>query len=88
MTKFRKMKNEISVGRRLFRTVKDFLGNGPRSLEVDDQVWVLAGAKVPFLLRPLDDGRYQVVGQAYVHGIMHGEALRFTNFKIVDITLS
>ena len=87
MLKFRKQMDETSLVRRLFRTGKDFLGNGPRSLEVDDQVWVLAGAKVPFVLRPLENGRYQVVGQAYVHGIMHGEALRFNDFKMVDINL-
>jgi hypothetical protein len=40
---------------------------------------VLAGGKVPYLLRTVGDeqeNRFQFVGQAYVHGIMHGEAVK------------
>lgn len=55
------------------------LGNGPVSLEIGDQLWIIAGADIPLLLRPLSNGKYQLVGQAYVHGIMHGEALQGQN---------
>lgn len=40
-----------------------------------DEVWLLQCAKVPFVLRPREDGRYYLVGEAYVHGLMHGEAV-------------
>ncbi|KIX92053.1 uncharacterized protein Z520_12207 [Fonsecaea multimorphosa CBS 102226] len=73
--------------RRLFRT-KDMLllGTGPQSLRVGDEVWILAGGKVPYILRPIKsgtDGEYvgekthRLVGEAYVHGVMHGDPHRF-----------
>jgi hypothetical protein len=49
---------------------------GSVSVEPGDQVWVLKGGDVPLILRPVKDGRYRLIGEAYVHGIMRGEALR------------
>lgn len=60
--------------RRLFKTENKYLGTGARSTQVGDELWVLAGAPVPFVLRHLPSGVHQVVGEAYVHSIMHGEA--------------
>jgi hypothetical protein len=61
--------------RRLFRTRINFLGIAAQSLKERDVVWVLAGAAVPVVLRPKDEeGRWEFVGEAYVHGIMYGEA--------------
>ena len=34
---------------------------------------IIYGAVVPFVFRDLGNGRYQFVGEAYVHGIMDGE---------------
>jgi hypothetical protein len=31
------------------------------------------GGSVPYILRPIDD-YYQLIGDAYVHGVMDGEA--------------
>lgn len=39
-----------------------------------DEVWVLHGTYAPCFVRPTSHGRYQYLGTAYVHGIMHGEA--------------
>ncbi|KAF2259968.1 hypothetical protein CC78DRAFT_523987 [Lojkania enalia] len=79
-------------GRRLFQTEKGFLGLGPASLKFGDEVWVVYGSKVPILLRSSDvhpEGRYYtMVGAAYVHGIMHGEAAKgFTDKDLVDVIL-
>lgn len=62
-------------GRRPFRTSKGFLGIGPESLLEDDSVWIFPGAHVPFVLRNAGQGCWVVVGEAYVHGIMDGDAL-------------
>ncbi|KAF2872859.1 heterokaryon incompatibility protein-domain-containing protein [Massariosphaeria phaeospora] len=71
---------EVKAGRRLFRTETGLLGMGPKSTAAGDEVWVIPGAKVPFVLRPFDGGRapkrYSLVGEAYVHGYMNGEVLR------------
>lgn len=56
--------------RRVFRTDNDYFGNGPLGIREGDEEWVLAGGRVPFVLRPLSCGRYSLVGDAYVHGAM------------------
>ena len=60
-------------GRRLFTTFQKWLGLGPESIEQGDEVWLLKNAGVPFILRPHGESQYMLVGEAYVHGIMHGE---------------
>lgn len=67
---------EVKKCRRMFHTEKKYFGIGPQSIEVGDEVWLLRGANVPFVLRRLEVGNYQVIGEVYVHGVMHGEALK------------
>jgi hypothetical protein len=61
--------------RRLFTMSTQRLGKGPTSIQKGDEVWILRGAKVPYILRPVRDGKYELVGEAYVHGIMQGETV-------------
>ncbi|KAF1831038.1 hypothetical protein BDW02DRAFT_572447 [Decorospora gaudefroyi] len=62
--------------RRLFKTRRGFMGTGPRSLRVGDEVWVLHRGGLPFVLRHQANGRYRLVGESFVYGVMHGESLR------------
>ena len=75
------------TGRRLFRTTRaSHLGVAARSLQPGDSLWVLAGADVPMVLRPPADSdaahgdggrpKWRLVGEAYVWGLMNGEAVR------------
>jgi hypothetical protein len=55
------------------------LGPWPSLLQAGDLVCVLAGGAIPFVLRQdlrssPSKRRFKLVGEAYVHGIMHGEA--------------
>ncbi|KAH7255231.1 heterokaryon incompatibility protein-domain-containing protein [Fusarium redolens] len=59
---------------RLFDTNSNYFGVGPVDMKIGDRLCVLFGAEVPFLLRPKEDG-YLVVGECYVHDLMHGEVL-------------
>ena len=61
----------------LFRTMNGFFRLGSKSLRVGDAVVLATGSDVPLLLRPVAQSpvTFQFVGQAYVQGIMHGEAL-------------
>lgn len=64
--------------RKMFVTQGGFLGFGPRHLDVGDQVWILQGGLVPFLLRPyfrdtLSNNRYRLIAPSYVDEIMDGE---------------
>lgn len=63
----------------LFRTQGGYLGIGPKILDKSkgDFVCVLLGCRVPVVLRPCANTRgYYLVGDAYVQGLMDGEAVR------------
>ena len=65
-----------SYGRRQFVTENGYMGIGPAAMRGRDIVCVLFGGCVPYILRATDtDGRYRLVGESYVHGIMQGEAI-------------
>lgn len=66
----------LSPGRRLFRTSNGTLGLGPMFCQKGDQIWILRGSHVPLLLRPVSyTGKFQLVGDCYLHGFMRGEML-------------
>ena len=60
--------------RRLFITESGHMGLTHRSNQVGDKVYVLLGGDMPFVLRPKNN-HFLFRGEAYVHGIMDGEAL-------------
>jgi hypothetical protein len=62
--------------RRVFKTRGGYLGTGPRSLRQGDEVWILHRAGMPFVLRPQSNGNYRLIGEAFVYGVMHSEALQ------------
>jgi hypothetical protein len=41
-----------------------------------DAVAILYGGKWPFILRPLEDGYYGMIGICYIEGLMFGQALQ------------
>ncbi|KAI1756078.1 HET-domain-containing protein [Xylaria castorea] len=61
--------------RRLFRTTTGYFGIASQSVMPGDRVWILSGARVPFVLNAVDadEGRWRLVSEAYVHGLMHGD---------------
>jgi len=68
------MPNASILKRKMFRTGGNTLGTGHWSIVQGDEIWFLHGAAAPVILRPLASGNYQFVGEAYVHGVMYGEA--------------
>lgn len=59
-------------------TKKGYVGLVPGKAEKGDVVAIVNGGKVPFLIRESDaePGHYRLVGECYIHGIMHGEGLQ------------
>ncbi|KAF2146190.1 uncharacterized protein K452DRAFT_107214 [Aplosporella prunicola CBS 121167] len=82
---------------RFFVTKRGFIGQGPVDVEIGDHVYVLFGSRVPFVLRPVDarsgapgtqhSRSFQYIGDAYVHGIMDGEALYDVEAPIEIVSL-
>lgn len=63
--------------RRVFITKCGRLGIGPCSLRKGDQVWLIPPERTPHILRLSGregDYRFRLIGDAYVDGIMYGEA--------------
>jgi hypothetical protein len=66
-----------------FITKSGNLGIGPPDIQPGDQVWIFHGGHVPFVMRKapecgISHGHVKLllVGDAYVHGVMDGEAVR------------
>ncbi|KAI0469144.1 HET-domain-containing protein [Xylaria cf. heliscus] len=62
------------AGRRFAITDHGYVGLVPDMTRDGDKVCVLKGVNVPFVLREVGEQQYILVGDAYVHGIMQGEA--------------
>jgi hypothetical protein len=66
---------ECNPGRLVFRTNNGWLGNGPQSAKLGDEVWILPRCKMPVVLRRKASGHFEFIGACYVHGFMQGEAI-------------
>lgn len=66
---------KIATGcRAIFVTEKGYVGLG--APEVGDEIWVPLGSKLPLVFRPdSDSSNHLLIGDCFVHGIMHGEAM-------------
>lgn len=81
----------IINGKVLFKTDRDFIGLTEQGCVVGDIVCIFLGGPVPFVIRTQPGGTYHLHGEAYVHGVMDGEALQqlarthetFEDMKIV-----
>jgi hypothetical protein len=71
---------------RLFSTDNGLLGLGQPSIQTGDSLWIIPGVSVPMVLQGAEiENRFNVVGPAYIHGIMNGEALesRWSERKLI-----
>jgi hypothetical protein len=80
--------------RLLFITENDLLGLTAYGTELVDAVAVLMGCNVPLVLRSIEHeareggvGPFLLVGEAYVHGIMDGEATESAKFVAEELRI-
>lgn len=76
-----------SRGTSLCRTANGYLGWIPLQAHSGDYICIFAGAPCPFVVRERPEGDYTLVGSAYIHGMMDGEALDFEGFKWDEIRI-
>ncbi|KAI1262699.1 HET-domain-containing protein [Xylariaceae sp. FL1019] len=74
-----------SLKRLPFVTSKGRLGLSYDNIKAGDVVAILKGCEVPFVLRPQQSKEYSLVSEAYVDGIMDGEALAGARFVWLHI---
>ena len=60
-------------GRRLARTQRGHLALVVAGAREGDSVGIFQGGKTPLIIRATGTGTWQILGDAYVHGIMKGE---------------
>lgn len=60
-------------GKRPFLSHIGYVGMGPSYMRPGDVIVVLSGASVPFIARPIGEGRFRFLGECYCDGIMDGE---------------
>ncbi|KAF3009459.1 hypothetical protein E8E13_002094 [Curvularia kusanoi] len=99
VSRFHFMFAVVTVGRNFTITEKGYIGWVPENAKQGDVVMLFSGGNVPYILRPVDQTTlasspadsndcshlYKFCGDAYIHGIMHGEA--YDETKLQDISL-
>lgn len=70
-------------------TKMGYAGLMPGDVRTGDEVCVFTGGGVPFVLRRTGVGEtYTLVGAAYVHGLMYGEAMSLKHIQEKDFKLA
>jgi hypothetical protein len=78
------------AGRRLMTTQSGYLGLVPEAAKPGDVVAILYGCNFPVILRPRGE-TYAMIGEAYVDGIMDGEAMEAQErgeYTLEDLVIS
>jgi hypothetical protein len=57
------------------------MGIVPGGSTVGDEVVLISGTAVPFVVRRLESGKFALVGECYVHGVMDGKLVEGGNVK-------
>lgn len=61
--------------RKLFLSIDGHVGLAPSNSKPGDLICIIFGATGPFILRPSANEKFELVGEAYVYGVMDGEWL-------------
>ncbi|KAH3909683.1 hypothetical protein HBH56_159690 [Parastagonospora nodorum] len=61
------------AGKRPFISNVGYVGMGPRFQRAGDKIAIFNGATVPFIIRPVGEESFKLIGECYCDGIMFGE---------------
>ncbi|KAI8931033.1 hypothetical protein NX059_012044 [Plenodomus lindquistii] len=78
---------QLRLASRLCTTQKKYFGAVIEETQEGDVVCLLEGASCLFILRVAGDNKYKLIGPAYVHGLMHGEAFEMEDYESTDILI-
>jgi hypothetical protein len=60
----------------------------PESAASNDRIYVIRGARIPFVLRLQPDGKFALRGECWIEGLMEGKALDLPGFTWEHIYLT
>lgn len=71
------------------QTKGGLFGLVPRGTKLQDSIYLVAGARMPFVMRPhtVEAGCHQLIGACFVHGMMAGEGTRSENWVPEDVRI-
>ncbi|KAL5316373.1 hypothetical protein ACEPPN_015418 [Leptodophora sp. 'Broadleaf-Isolate-01'] len=81
---------QIGHRRKIFISERGYCGLVSDSAKISDALCVFLGCDVPVLIRGLEKNQYSFIGEAYVQGLMDGEAmeaLKQGDAELIDIEL-
>jgi hypothetical protein len=76
-----------TAGRRFCVTNGGRFGFLPPGAVAGDQVCVLLGGEVPFVVRRTEHDTYRLIGECYIHGVMYGEVMEDVTHVTTEIQL-
>ncbi|RYP53818.1 hypothetical protein DL768_001269 [Monosporascus sp. mg162] len=81
-------------GRVMSITNNGFLATVPKEAGEGDEIVLICGSSRPFVVRPIGEGKYRLVGRCYSHGILNresvnseGEVEKINGVRVRDIAL-
>jgi len=77
-------KMTVATQRRMIKTKKGLIGLAPKLARKGDFICLFKGGMVPFVMRKVKS-RWVLIGDSYLHGIMHGEAFEETKCETMWI---
>lgn len=83
---YHKYVQQFTYRRRICVTCNGLVGLVPASVVEGDLIAIFLGGDTPFIVREVEDA-HVLIGDAYVHGVMRGEALAMDEFAPQDTTL-
>lgn len=60
-------------GRVFLETCSQYVGLGPETTKLGDEVHIVIGCGAPLILRPVGNGQHKVVGTCYIAGVQGGK---------------
>jgi hypothetical protein len=86
---FMGMIEALGLGRRFCLSSAGRLGQVPGDSKFGDEICIFPGMKTPFVVRKDlgNKGRYLLIGDCYIDGLMYGDALRPDDSHIQEIAL-
>ncbi|KAI1422520.1 heterokaryon incompatibility protein-domain-containing protein [Xylaria sp. FL1777] len=78
----------FAKGRRFAGTDGGLIGWVPEETIEGDMIVILYGGKVPLVVRHDSEGKYRLIGECYIHGLMDGKAIRAKGRQERETTIS
>ena len=76
-------------GRQTCSTESGYIGCSSLNAHIKDRICVFQGYPIPFVIRPTGRlNNYELIGEAYLHGLMKGDALKSDHAPLEMIRLS